>query len=165
MNLPKDFYIGDKTIELRMPWIVPESIDDILSYIKPEHKILEFGSGGSTLFFADRCSYVLSFETLRPWYEKMKEIVPVHVDLKFVSNINEIKADAIFDLALVDICNISRPDLMKFAMTKFRNNRSLKLLVIDNYDADYCKGIDSSLLHKDFDDCHWAGKGTRVYYL
>ena len=43
--------------------------------------LLEFGSGGSTLFFAKRCARVVSLEADRNWYERLRKEVPDNVEL------------------------------------------------------------------------------------
>lgn len=67
------------------PFITKESVKFIEKRIKPEDNVLEFGSGGSTVWFARRANKVVSFESggyiIRPnkfnrsldWYLRLKK--------------------------------------------------------------------------------------------
>lgn len=173
--IPCDYWNGTQTVDLCIPWITPESIYYLDNFFEAnkdrDTTVLEFGSGGSTLYFAKRATYVLSFETLWPWYLRIKEIVfksYPNVDLHFVENIDQIITiieDKKFNLSLVDICNISRPELCKLSLSHLHPG---SLLVLDNYSADYCEGMDpifQSMQQKPFDDSHWAGSGTKIYHI
>lgn len=55
------------------PWLLPEAIELLEKLIK-ENKIrtvLEFGSGGSTVFFAERVGRVVSIEHNRKWHGRV----------------------------------------------------------------------------------------------
>ena len=52
-------------------------------------RLLEFGAGGSTLYFSKFFKTVKSCETSQDWYEKLKLEIPENVSL--------IKVDSIFD--------------------------------------------------------------------
>ena len=171
--IPCDYWNGTQTVELGIPWITPESIHYLDNFFlaNKDVTVLEFGAGGSTLYFAKKAKYVLSFETLWPWYLKIKEIVFTqypNVDLHFVESIDQIVkiiGDKKFNLSLVDICNISRPDLCKLSLPHLQPG---SLLVLDNYSADYCDGMDPIFLNmqqKPFDDAHWAGSGTKIFHV
>lgn len=171
--IPCDYWIGNHTVELGIPWITPESIHVLDQYIKPEMSVLEIGSGGSTIYFAERCKYVLSFENLWPWYLKIKEIAfhsYPNVELHFVKDISEIVAklgSKKFDIALVDICDISILELCKLA---YKMMVPGGILVLNNYSADYCTGLNEDdlfghLKQKAYPDLHWVGSGTKIYQL
>jgi hypothetical protein len=56
----RDF--GNTAIKTRTPWFNYDAIDFLKSYITKGMTVLEFGSGGSTLFFSDHCKSVVSIE-------------------------------------------------------------------------------------------------------
>jgi predicted O-methyltransferase YrrM len=158
-------------MDLEIPWITPEAVHSLFLFVKPYHTVLEFGAGGSTLFFAKRAKEVLSFETLPLWYNKMAEKLgsfSTNVELHLVSTIEEcIKTigPKKFDVILVDICDISRYDLAKMAIGMVNPGG---IIVVDNYDAEYCFNLNSLFTEYKqgtYDDSHWAGKGTKIYYL
>jgi hypothetical protein len=59
----------------QMPWISFSAIDFIKKIVSQEMKVFEYGSGGSTLYWASRVSQVVSVEHDRSWYEKMKSVL------------------------------------------------------------------------------------------
>lgn len=54
-----------------LPWLTRDAIDRLASLIRKEHVGLEFGSGRSTAWFADRCRFLTSVEHNRVWYQKV----------------------------------------------------------------------------------------------
>jgi len=52
--------------------------DYIISHVK--NHMLEFGSGGSSLYFAQHVPYLTSIEHSRKWYDKLKPLMPDNVD-------------------------------------------------------------------------------------
>jgi len=56
----------------RDPWLVPSAIRLLDQLIKPEDVGLEFGSGRSTRWLAQRCKFLYSVEHHEAWYEKVK---------------------------------------------------------------------------------------------
>ena len=68
-----------------LPWYTYPAID-FLKYRSYEDKmILEFGGGQSTLWWAGKAKYVVTFEGDKGWYEKIKQKIPNNVDLSYVS--------------------------------------------------------------------------------
>lgn len=55
-----------------------------LSHLKPHMRVLEWGSGGSTLVIAPMVKRLISIEHHEGWFQKMKPLVPVNVRLFFV---------------------------------------------------------------------------------
>jgi predicted O-methyltransferase YrrM len=171
--IPVEYWDGRDSLELEYPWIVPEAIQTLHYFVKPHHEVLEYGSGGSTLFFARRAKHVTSIENSPEWATQ----VMAAADRKGLSNITMHVAPMtqdcpdltgrLFDVALIDCCEIDRRVALKVALGLMRPG---SIVVIDNYDAVYCLGIDEILARytnkHDFDDLHWwpAGKGTRVVY-
>ena len=52
------------------PWLQVATITWIEALLQREWTILETGSGGSTVFFAQRVKWVISFESVYHWYAK-----------------------------------------------------------------------------------------------
>ncbi len=91
------------------PWLHPAVVAYMDLLIQPDWRICEFGSGGSTLWFAKRAKYVLSIETNREWWEKVveqtkhcyKSVVFLEDEGKFNKHHFTGRKDK-FDLLLVD---------------------------------------------------------------
>src|SRR5688572_9711262 len=54
------------------PWITFDAIDFLKARARPDMRVFEFGSGGSTLFWASLGAQVTSIEHNPAWYEILK---------------------------------------------------------------------------------------------
>ena len=64
---------GKNSVNTSMPWITFGAINAIARKLRPDMKIFEYGSGGSTLFWASRVQSVISIEHDQVWYTKLKK--------------------------------------------------------------------------------------------
>ncbi len=81
---------GPWRIEQELPWLTLDSVEFIGKNINKSHNVLEFGSGGSTMFFARRAKRVVSFESggnnkqidiaaqSYEWYKRLAEKLHEH---------------------------------------------------------------------------------------
>lgn len=65
--------VRESPIDLELPWISYAAIDFLEDWLAPEMTVCEFGSGGSTCFFARRVSWVYSIEDNAEWYVRVKD--------------------------------------------------------------------------------------------
>jgi SAM-dependent methyltransferase len=56
-------------VDLELPWFSYGAIDFLESFLTKEKRVFEFGSGGSTLFFAQRSKSVIAIEDNAHWCE------------------------------------------------------------------------------------------------
>lgn len=61
------------TVSDMSPWFAFSAIEFIKKNIRPDMKVFEYGSGGSTLFWSSHVSSVVSVEHEPFWYKKMKD--------------------------------------------------------------------------------------------
>lgn len=59
---------GRTPLDLELPWFSYAAIDFLEDFVIPEMTVCEYGSGGSTLFFARRARTVFSIEDHAAWY-------------------------------------------------------------------------------------------------
>lgn len=59
-------------VELELPWISFAAIDFLCAYLQPHHRVVEFGGGGSTLFFSKHVAHVLCLESSEQWADKIQ---------------------------------------------------------------------------------------------
>jgi SAM-dependent methyltransferase len=64
---------GKSPLDLETPWFAYAAIDFLKGFLKPSMKVCEFGSGGSTVFFAQRVSSVFSIEDNPKWHALVKK--------------------------------------------------------------------------------------------
>jgi predicted O-methyltransferase YrrM len=67
----------------QMPWIAYSSIDYLKTFLNKRSRVLEFGSGMSTIWYAEQAGEVFSVENYKPWYDKISKII----ESKGISNI------------------------------------------------------------------------------
>ena len=66
-----------------IPWVTYSFIEFITPRLNKELEMFEYGSGNSTLFYADRVGKVDTVENNRDWYEKVREDMPQNVEMLF----------------------------------------------------------------------------------
>ena len=64
---------GKNPVEDKMPWMNFGAINFLKKIAAPEMLVFEYGSGGSTLFWAKRVKRITSVEHDPEWYLKMKD--------------------------------------------------------------------------------------------
>src|SRR5215204_4452964 len=60
---------GKTPLDLELPWFSYAAIDFLQDFLQSGMSVCEFGSGGSTLFFARRVKSVYSIEDNPKWFE------------------------------------------------------------------------------------------------
>jgi SAM-dependent methyltransferase len=60
---------GKTPLDLELPWFSYAAIDFLEGFLTPEMTVCEYGSGGSTLFFARRVKSVFSIEDNPHWFD------------------------------------------------------------------------------------------------
>ena len=91
-----------------LPWLGYRAINYLDQLIQPDWKMLEWGSGMSTLWFAKRVHDITSIEDYQPWYEKVRSTLNnvKNVDYQFKSGNDYFSLDQYpdetFDFILID---------------------------------------------------------------
>src|SRR5580765_7923492 len=60
---------GKTPLDLELPWFSYAAIDFLECFLESHMKVCEYGSGGSTVFFAQRVKSVFSIEDNTQWFE------------------------------------------------------------------------------------------------
>lgn len=71
---------GDEVV---LPWMNYAMIEFLQDRLRKSHKVFEFGSGYSTIFFATRVLAVTSVENCEDWYQRMAGMLPANADTLF----------------------------------------------------------------------------------
>ncbi len=61
-----------------------DEVKFLLSHLKVTDSVLEWGSGGSTLELAKHVNRVVSIEHDKNWFDKIKGLAPLNVDIHYV---------------------------------------------------------------------------------
>lgn len=129
-----------------LPWICYEGIGYLKSKLGPGSRVLEFGSGMSTRWYAKHAKEVFSVEDYRPWYEKVQNLLRKdgvsNVTYRFAEHSDQyvefMKGDrAGFDLIMVDGSHRSRCIAQSADLL-----RRGGVLYLDDSDKDIAKGGD-----------------------
>ena len=62
-----------RPLDIELPWISLKAIRFLERFLTPEMTVLEYGSGGSTIFFARRCKRVISIEDDPVWLAAVRQ--------------------------------------------------------------------------------------------
>lgn len=174
---------GTSTLDLEVPWLVPESVRFINKLVTSTHRVLDLGSGGSTFFYARRCAYVHAIETIIDYYNVVEQHIKskqlqhridyhCHGNDTIVHHVRSLP-DTDFDVISVDtMTGQSRTQLLEAALPKWRGS----ILVMDNWahkklwpmlfglsGADLLAHLElkDHQVH-DFTHSPYKGRGTRV---
>jgi len=60
-------------VDLEVPWLSWAAIDFLKSFVSERMHVFEYGTGGSTLFFARRCRLVVSVEDDQNWFNLVSD--------------------------------------------------------------------------------------------
>src|SRR5215471_5603901 len=60
---------GKTPLDLELPWFSYAAIDFLEQFVQPQMTVCEYGSGGSTMFFAKRTRSVFSIEDNQKWFD------------------------------------------------------------------------------------------------
>jgi hypothetical protein len=63
------------TIDHRVPWLVFSCIDFLDQWLKKDMQVFEYGSGGSTLYFAEKVGTIISIEHDAKWFGYARTVV------------------------------------------------------------------------------------------
>ena len=123
-----------------IPWLGFRAIKHLDKIIAHDWKVLEFGSGMSTIWLARRCELLVSIETNNSWYRDvtsmLKERSLNNIDYKLcdesVADALEDYDDSFFDLVLVDGYNRDRAMMTAISKVKLGG-----YIYLDNSDVPY----------------------------
>lgn len=62
-------------LELELPWWSLSAIRKMKEHLKRDHRVFEWGSGGSTVFLAKECKELTSIEHDPNWFEQVQTII------------------------------------------------------------------------------------------
>lgn len=75
-------------IELALPWFSYAAIDFLEMNLRRDAEVFEFGSGGSTIFFAERCAAVRAVEEEPKWAARVR----IHAAERGLENVRVVNA-------------------------------------------------------------------------
>ncbi len=71
VKIPENYVSGGFTMEYEVPWMTPGAVRKLDELVRSDDRVIEVGTGGSSLFFARRCRAVLGAEPSPEWGESV----------------------------------------------------------------------------------------------
>lgn len=149
-----------------IPWFTYSAIEFISDRLSKKLNVFEFGSGNSTLFFAERVSQIISVEHNRDWYENISRKCPANSKIFLIGSknsdeyINPLQmSNQNYDIIIVD--GIYRNE----CLTESVNHLSERGVIIldDSERGDYSKGI-KYLLDDGFKQINFSGIAPGIFF-
>jgi len=134
-----------------VPWYTYPAIEFIENKLSRDFCVFEYGSGQSSLWWAEKVKKVSSVESNPTWFSRIKEVIPENVNLTLIET-HELYASEIlrfpnnhFDCIMID--GINRNRCAEHCVTKLKKNG---FIIFDNTDnRDFDEGV-KFLLSKGF---------------
>lgn len=120
------------------PWISYDAQALLARLLNKDSRVLEWGSGMSTMWYARHAAAVTSIENFRPWYDLVSARIKAlgNVDYRFAADQHEYTAlapEGLFDLIMID--GNHRDDCAELAIQRLAQGG---VIYLDNSD----QGID-----------------------
>lgn len=172
MPIGEGFLFGKDSTKIGYPWLTYGAVIALERLVNKDMKVLEFGSGGSTIFWSKHCKSVISFETDPVWYKKVKKLTKdSNVDLilgdqeQILESVAKLP-DNSFDMVLVDSAP-SKNRRWLFANAAAKKLKMGGYLIADNYGRFSMNGFDYSKWDVyTFDELNgkfaYQGRGTKI---
>lgn len=64
---------GSSSLKDRSAWLTFPALDQLDRWARPDHRVFEYGGGGSTLFWCDRVGEVITVEHDAGWFKALEE--------------------------------------------------------------------------------------------
>lgn len=144
------------------PWLAETALILISSYLNPDHKVFEFGSGGSTLWFANRVKMVISIEHDEKFYEKVKSMLHKneHANVIFAERPYNKEIENILDES-ADLIVVDGRDRVKCVISSIPKLKPGGWLILDNSEREYY--FPAIHLMKDWNQVHCLQKQNDKY--
>ena len=149
-----------------LPWVTYSFIDFISNRLNKTMDIFEYGSGNSTLWYAEKTNSVISIENDKQWFEKIKNSLPSNAQIYYeelvyggkYSKFSE-KLEKNFDIVIVD--GRDRVNCMISAVNSIKEEG---IIILDDSERkSYQDGIEF-LIKKGFKRIDFWGISPGLFY-
>ncbi|WP_316801158.1 FkbM family methyltransferase [Pedobacter frigidisoli] len=149
-----------------LPWVTYSFIDFIRERINKSHHIFEYGSGNSTIFYAQKAASVTSVEHDRNWYNKVKGTSPANAEMIFceLQRDGEYARKATllhkkFDIIIVD--GRDRVRCCRYSLAALSENG---VVVLDDSERDVYEPARVLLKEQGFKEISFSGISPGLFY-
>jgi hypothetical protein len=143
LALPQNLWLRATETYTTSPWMVPAAVRYLDRLIQPDWRVLEFGAGASTAWYAARAGWLLSLENDVGWFQEVhqsleragvRNVELRQSDISQYPDVGQSLEDESLDLVVVDGTDsdaASRVDCIKAVGNKVRQ---LGYIVLDDSD-------------------------------
>jgi hypothetical protein len=121
-----------------IPWYTYPAIEYLSHLDFSNRKILEYGSGSSTLWWASRCGELVSIENNSEWYERTHEIVRTQKQVSYRLETREetyVRQDYLKSANVIVIDGVHRSKCADWTIESIHDDsRNANMLIFDNAD-------------------------------
>jgi len=149
-----------------LPWVTYSFIDFIKERINKTQHIFEYGSGSSTIFYAERAGSVTSVEHDKGWFDNVKNSSPANAEMIFCQLEREgeyaKKATLLnkkFDIIIVD--GRDRVNCCKYSVGALTENG---VLVLDDSEREVYNAARVLLKAQGFKEISFSGISPGLFY-
>jgi predicted O-methyltransferase YrrM len=122
------------------PWISYSSVNYLKKFLTKDSRVLEFGSGMSTVWYSKYAGEVFSVEDYSPWYDKMSKIFQSknvkNITYKFINNEKEYSTFMSEDKTGFDLIMVDGSYRSKCILNSAKLLRPGGIIYLDNSDKD-----------------------------
>ena len=149
-----------------IPWFTYPLIDFLSNRLNKNLNVFEFGSGNSSIFFAERVKSLTSVEHNREWFKKIKGLLPSNSKLSYVESstpdqyVEPLRlSNEQFDIIVVD--GIFRNECLIESITHLSD---VGVIILDDAErAEYTEGI-NFILSKNLKRIDFSGLAPGLLY-
>jgi hypothetical protein len=162
--------ITDSVVDLSnnpIPWVTYPFIQFIGERLNNTLDVFEFGSGNSTLYYANKTASVDSVEHDQFWYDKIKNTMPLNVNLFYCELIDggdycnyAAKTNKQYDIIIVD-----GMDRVNCCINNLDSLKTTGVIVLDDTERKEYDPAKAFLKEKGFKKIDFWGTAPTVYYL
>ena len=149
-----------------IPWFTYSAIDLLKERLNNNLRLLEFGSGNSTLFFAERTKKIISLEHNKDWHQKVTSKLPENVELIYTSSATDkdylkplVENNIKFDVVIID--GIYRNECIMNSLNHL--SESGVIILDDSERQDYKAGI-KFLIDSRFKQLNFSGIAPGIFF-
>lgn len=149
-----------------LPWVTYSFIDFIRDRINKTQHIFEYGSGSSTIFYAERAGKVTSVEHDQGWFDKVKGTSPANAEMIFCALQRDGEyarkaalLDQKFDIIIVD--GRDRVNCCKYSLAALSPDG---VIVLDDSEREVYEPARALLKDKGFKEIRFSGISPGLFY-
>ncbi|MNK91784.1 hypothetical protein D3C87_1118990 [compost metagenome] len=141
-----------------IPWLTYSFLDFIEGRLNKELLLFEYGAGNSTLFYAKHVKKVTAVEHDKNWFERIKNQMPAHVEIKHIGLEGDdyvhaiLQKDQLFDIIIVD--GRKRIACCKNAIQRLSETG---VLILDDAEREHYQPVMDYLIQQGFKHIPFSG--------